>query len=433
MYGVVSKLILYRDLGKDSILDQLALIFRDWEKGSVAEEELRSRVFAQVKRLLDLSTAYGFDENLWQNYLTFLLITNENSFSLCCERVGAQDGSVNAFAKQDFKLFYTLFHYDFSPLEEALGINCFRLLTSYQAITKSERLYDKRVSELVKAQSRALAAANDEEEFFEILTTHFRDVGVGLFGMHPAFRIQEEDGGQRFLPIQNAGGILLSDLVGYELQKAQLRANTEAFLDGHGANNVLLYGDSGTGKSSSVKALITEYQHRGLRMIELYKHQFQSLSSVIAQIKKRNYRFIIIIDDLSFEENEVEYKFLKAVIEGGVETMPENVLIYATSNRRHLIRETWKDRADMEHTGDIHRSDTVEEKLSLSSRFGLQISYSTPNREQFKRMVSELARRQGLSIEEDALYAEANRWEIRHGGVSGRTAQQFVNHLAGRQ
>jgi hypothetical protein len=113
--------------------------------------------------------------------------------------------------------------------------------------------------------------------------------------------------------------------------------------------------------------------------------------------------------------------------------MPENVLIYATSNLRHLIRETWKDREDMEHTGDIHRSDTVEEKLSLSSRFGLQISYSTPNREQFKRMVSELARRQGLSIEEDALYAEANRWEIRHGGVSGRTAQQFVNHLAGRQ
>lgn len=169
-------------------------------------------------------------------------------------------------------------------------------------------------------------------------------------------------------------------------------------------------------------------------MIELYKHQFRDLSAVIAAVKSRNYRFILFIDDLSFEEHEVEYKFLKAVIEGGVETRPDNVLLYATSNRRHLIRETWNDRNDMEHNGDIHRSDTMEEKLSLASRFGVAINYSIPTREQYYDIVRALAARAGrLDLPEEELLLLANRWEIRHGGISGRTAQQFINYLAGKE
>ena len=183
----------------------------------------------------------------------------------------------------------------------------------------------------------------------------------------------------------------------------------------------------------AVKALFNEYYDQGLRMIEIYKHQFRDLSAVIAMVKNRNYRFIIFIDDLSFEENEVEYKFLKAVIEGGVETKPDNILLYATSNRRNLIRETWKDRADMEHDNDVHHSDTLEEKLSLSARFGVRINYSIPNRNQFKDIVLTLAKRQGLTLPEEVILAEANKWELRHGGVSGRTAQQFINYLAGTQ
>ena len=203
------------------------------------------------------------------------------------------------------------------------------------------------------------------------------------------------------------------------------------FLAGKRANNVLLYGDAGTGKSTSVKALINEYFDRGLRMIEIYKHQFQDLSAILAQIKNRNYRFIIFIDDLSFEENEVEYKFLKAVIEGGVETRPDNVLIYATSNRRHLIRETWNDRTDMEHHGDIHRSDTVEEKLSLASRFGVAINYNAPTQKEYQEIVRTLAARQGITMDDKQLMAMANTWEVRHSGFSGRTAQQFVHYLEG--
>ena len=183
----------------------------------------------------------------------------------------------------------------------------------------------------------------------------YRDCGVGMFGLNRAFRIQEDENGSFTLnAINNIDSVLLSDLIGYEPQKKELRQNTEAFVSGRAANNVLLYGDAGTGKSTSVKAILNEYADRGLRMIEIYKHQFGLLSQVIAKIKNRNYRFMIFIDDLSFEEHEVEYKFLKAVIEGGVETRPANVLIVATSNRRHLVQETWKDRDDMEHLSLIH-------------------------------------------------------------------------------
>ncbi len=167
-------------------------------------------------------------------------------------------------------------------------------------------------------------------------------------------------------------------------------------------------------------------------MIEIYKHQFQDLSSVIAKIKNRNYRFIIYMDDLSFEEFEIEYKFLKAVIEGGVETKPENILIYATSNRRHIIRETWSDRDDVKVENGMHQSDTMEEKLSLVNRFGVTINFSKPSQKEFFHIVIELARRAGVGLSDEELCAEANKWELSHGGISGRTAQQFVNYLAGQ-
>ena len=159
-------------------------------------------------------------------------------------------------------------------------------------------------------------------------------------------------GGAKIIPIVNSSSVVLDDIVGYDSQKQQLIENTEAFVEGRKANNVLLFGESGTGKSTSIKAILNRYYKDGLRMIEIYKHQFQDLNSVIAQIKDRNYKFIIYMDDLSFEESELEYKYLKAVIEGGLEIKPDNVLIYATSNRRHLVKETWEDQRRIGE--DIH-------------------------------------------------------------------------------
>jgi len=432
MYKEVSKLLLYSDLGENSILGNLCDIFEAWEEKTEEKPIIVRRIYAEMKRILDLSTAYGFDTNLWHNYLTFLLITNENSFTLTCERVGASEGgTVNYLAKKDFKIFKNLFDFDFGPIESDLNIDCFTTISNYKAIAKKERLYNKNVSEKVRALSLKIQQAQDENEIFDIITEHYKNYGIGMFGLNKAFRIKNENGKLEFCPINNADTIKLSDLVGYELQKKELIANTKAFTDGKAANNVLLYGDAGTGKSSSVKAVLNEYYDCGLRMIEIYKHQFRDLSAVIASIKDRNYRFIIYIDDLSFEEHEVEYKFLKAVIEGGVETRPDNILIYATSNRRHLIKETWNDRNDMEHNGEVHRSDTMEEKLSLSSRFGVMINFSSPNRPEYLNIVKSLAERNGIVMDEEKLCAEANRWEMRHGGLSGRTAQQFINYLAG--
>lgn len=220
---------------------------------------------------------------------------------------------------------------------------------------------------------------------------------------------------------------ILKDLIGYDIQKKKITDNTEAFLAGSKANNVLLFGDSGTGKSSCIKAILNEYYDDGLRMIEIYKHQFKDLSAIINQVKDRNYKFIIYMDDLSFEEFEIEYKFLKAVIEGGLEKRPDNVLIYATSNRRHLVREKYSDKE--ERDDDLHTRDTVAEKLSLSARFGVSVYFGSPDKKLFNEIVKGLAQKNNIKVDENTLLMEANKWELSHGGLSGRTAEQFISYM----
>ena len=219
----------------------------------------------------------------------------------------------------------------------------------------------------------------------------------------------------------------MNDLIGYEIPKKKLIDNTEAFVEGRKANNCLLFGDAGTGKSSSIKGIANEYYDQGLRIIEVYKHQFQDLNDVITQIKNRNYKFIIYMDDLSFEDFEIEYKYLKAVIEGGLEKKPKN----ATSNRRHLIKESFSDKDDRRE--DLHSGDTVQEKLSLVSRFGVTIFFAAPDKKQFQNIVKTLADRYGVQMAEEELLLEANKWELAHGGLSGRCAQQFIDYILGKK
>ncbi|MDE5696691.1 MAG: ATP-binding protein [Lachnospiraceae bacterium] len=433
MYREIAKLIMYGDMDEDCILYQFGEIFHRFDEKTSAKPALIKDIYTQLKRLLIVATDYGFNDNLWHNYLTFYLVTNENPFSITCEKVGANDGSVNHFAKNDFRVFKNLFDYDFSGIEKELGIDCFSQISDYRAIGKKELMYNKNVSEKIIALSAQLEKAADENAFFDCVTTFYRDYGVGMFGLNKAFRIKDrDDGGIEFLPINNMDKVMLDDLVGYEIQKKKLVDNTRAFVENRKANNVLLFGDSGTGKSTSIKAIVNAFYPQGLRMIEIYKHQFKDLSNVIAQVKNRNYKFVIYMDDLSFEEFEIEYKFLKAVIEGGVETKPDNILIYATSNRRHIIKETWNDRSDVEVDNGMHRSDTMEEKLSLVNRFGVTINYSKPSQKEYFNIVLELAHRQGIRMSDEELKAEANKWELSHGGISGRTAQQFVNYLDGQ-
>ena len=402
MYQEISQLLMYGDLDEDSILAQMGEVFGKYETGEYNKTGLVRDINTQVKRILKVATDYGFDDNLWHNYLTFFLMMSENPFSMTCEKVGASDGSVNELVENDFRIFKELFDYDFGPIEKDLGINCFSQISNYKAIHKKDLMYNKNVSEKVRSLSKKLEAAKDEKEFFDAVTGFYKDYGVGMFGLNKAFRIDDTPQGSfTFRAINNMDTVMLDDLVGYEIQKKKLVDNTEAFVQGKKANNVLLFGDSGTGKSTSIKAIVNQYYKDGLRMIEIYKHQFKYLSEIIAEIKNRNYRFIIYMDDLSFEEFEIEYKFLKAVIEGGVD-----------------------------NSNDRHHSDTVEEKLSLVNRFGVTINYSKPTQKEYFDIVLHLARRAGVTLPDEQLRAEANKWELSHGGISGRTAEQFVSYLA---
>lgn len=440
MYQYVSKLILYRNLFDDSIIHSLSNTF--YELDQVSEEQLKeniklkqefiSCINQQIGDLLQVATTYGFDNNLWQNYITYKMVTSENPFSISSEGIGAREGSIKEIACSDLSLIKELFWFDFTTIEKRLGVNIFQLITNYSALSKDIKSYNHNVSVKVRELSNNISKCNNAWELYDVITLFYKESGVGKLGLNKAFRINNDRDIAVIEPITNTENILLTDLIGYEIQKKKLIDNTEAFVLGKKANNVLLFGDSGTGKSTCVKAILNEYYSRGLRMIEIYKHQFRDLSQVISQIKNRNYKFIIFMDDLSFEEFEIEYKYLKAMIEGGLETKPDNVLIYATSNRRHLIRETWTDRSDISKD-ELHRSDTMQEKLSLVSRFGVTIGFLAPNKNEFNEIVKGIAKNIGdIGLTEEELYAKANMWELSHGGRSGRTAKQFIHYLIGQ-
>ena len=424
----VKELILYRDLENGQILLDMTWILEHLEKKEQISE-VRDRFFSCMHDLVELAGNYGFENNLWHNYLTFLLVNNENIFSTACEIRGVTEGSLLSLARHDFAIFRELFACDFTELERMLQAGVFEEFLHYARTESTGKLFNRRIRDRICELSDQLANAETLEAFTEYMVSFYKEFGVGKLGLHKAFRVAHVGDDVQIEPITNIAHVKLEDLVGYELQKKKLIDNTEAFVEGRSANNCLLFGDAGTGKSSSIKAILNRYYDRGLRIIEVYKHQFQDLNEVIAQIKNRNYKFIIYMDDLSFEEFEIEYKYLKAVIEGGLEKKPDNILIYATSNRRHLIKESFRDNEELH--GDLHSNDTIQEKLSLVSRFGVTIYFGSPDKKEFQQIVRTLAERNGIDMPEDQLLLEANKWELSHGGLSGRTAQQFVDYVLG--
>ena len=427
-----NELIIYRNFDNEEILDDMSRLFEHSREGKIDVTGDRKTLYTCMSRLTELAGKSGFYGNLWHCYLTSLLVNHENSYSMATEIRGKVEGTINDIALHDIENFKDFFDYDFTALLHQLSVPEFNVLLDYHACSVESRMYNHRIRDRICTLAQALAKSSDAGEMKDILTQFYKEYGVGKFGLHKAFRISHTDDGAQIQPIKNIRHVNLEDLVGYEIAKKKLIDNTEAFVEGRMANNCLLYGDAGTGKSSSIKAIANEYFDQGLRIIEVYKHQFQDLNDVIDQIKGRNYRFIIYMDDLSFEEFEIEYKYLKAVIEGGLEKKPENVLIYATSNRRHLIRESFKDKPTLEDD-DIHRNDTVQEKLSLVDRFGVTIYFGAPSQDEFSGIVKELAERNGIHMSDEDLFLKANKWEMAHGGLSGRTAQQFIDYLVGTE
>ena len=425
----IRECILYRDFEQGELLEKMTMLMEDISHPKVLYGK-DGEYFACIHQLVEMAGTYGFAGNLWHDYLTYLLVNHENAFSTACEIVGPVEGTINAFAMHDFEIFKQLYDFDLKELEKIYPSVDSSLITDYQNINEGSKVFNKRIRDRICTLAQKLAKAESTEEFMDDMVQFYKEFGVGKLGLHKAFRIDGTVTPARIVPITNIAHVHLDDLVGYEIAKKKLIDNTEAFVQGRPANNCLLFGDAGTGKSSSIKGILNQYYDQGLRIIEAYKHQFQDLNEVIAQIKNRNYRFIIYMDDLSFEEFEIEYKYLKAVIEGGLEKKPDNILIYATSNRRHLVREKFSDKE--ERRDDLHSSDTVQEKLSLVARFGVSIFFCAPDKKQFQNIVKTLAERHQVEMPEEELLLEANKWELQHGGLSGRTAQQFIDYLCGK-
>lgn len=263
--------------------------------------------------------------------------------------------------------------------------------------------------------------------------------GSGVFSQHKAFVWRRNDrdgcfGDGYFDGVKSPDPITFSNLISYELERESVIENTLRFLEGYPANNILLYGDRGTGKSSTVKALVNEYYNKGLRIIEVPKQLLTDFPAIIGQLAGRNLKFILFVDDLAFEDNEENYTALKAVLEGGLESRPKNVLIYATSNRKHLIKEKFSDRSGLVSSNaddEVRAADTIQEKLSLSDRFGMTVVFSSPNQKRYLEIVEGIIRGRGIQVDTEMLHREALRWELRYNGRSPRTAKQFADWLEG--
>lgn len=424
------ELIVYREFEEGDLLYDMAWLMEHYKDEYYNVEDMSALFYECIHKLIDLAGNYGFHGNLWHCYLANLLVNNENAYSCGCEIRGKIEGTINKAALHDIIIFKEFYDYDFSDMVNVLHAPEYALVEEYESSSLESKVYNTRICARICELAESFCKDATAEDMLNTLTLFYKEYGVGKFGLHKSFRIEHDENGVHIVPILNIAHVKLDDLVGYDIPKKKLTDNTDAFVNGKKANNCLLFGDAGTGKSSSIKAIANEYYDRGLRIIEVYKHQFKDLNDVISQIKKRNYRFIIYMDDLSFEEFEIEYKYLKAVIEGGLEKRPENVLIYATSNRRHLIRENFSDKEEIRE--DMHTGDTVQEKLSLVYRFGVTIYFGAPNKKEFQNIVKNLAGRHGITMDEDELLLEANKWELSHGGLSGRSAQQFIDYLLGK-
>lgn len=418
-----SELLLYKNPENREVFDCMLRIASEEFEGL----DVKKTAGRIVSHILEVSEKMGFNGNLWQDYLAYNLANDENSYSLSCERRGRMEGSINKAALLDMAVYRELFNTDLSGTDAKYG-TFLSMLTGFENNNEGEKYYNKRIRNRIIKLAEELSGAADDNTFLNTVCDFYKDAGVGCIGLFKAFRVGHDDNDRPVItPVISVEHKYLKDLIGYDIQKKKITDNTEAFLAGSKANNVLLFGDSGTGKSSCIKAILNEYYDDGLRMIEIYKHQFKDLSAIINQVKDRNYKFIIYMDDLSFEEFEIEYKFLKAVIEGGLEKRPDNVLIYATSNRRHLVREKYSDKE--ERDDDLHTRDTVAEKLSLSARFGVSVYFGSPDKKLFNEIVKGLAQKNNIKVDENTLLMEANKWELSHGGLSGRTAEQFISYM----
>lgn len=410
----LDKLIIYRDILEDDVVSKVKELAHELSLDVMDINKISRLYHEYAYALLKESQKLGLKGDLHKEYVINLIVRSKNFFSLECERNGLNiDRSLYNLALNDIIVLQNLLNMDFKEIRDLLDI-------STDLEINNSKGDDSYLCEFKNAE-REILNAEDPEEFEDRVINYYNSVGCGELAKFIAFRWSKESG---LVGVENYDSIQMEDIIGYEYQKKVLSENTEAFLKGNPANNVLLVGARGTGKSSSIKALLNKYYKNGLRLLEITKEQLLYLPDVINEVKKRGKYFIFFIDDLSFEDGEREYKQMKSILDGGIEKTPKNVLIYATSNRRHLIRETWSDK-----TEELHEGDTANEKLSLSDRFGITLTYTAPNQDEYLAIVESIAKKHNINLPSEVVRQEAIKWELSQNGRSGRTAKQFVKHL----
>jgi uncharacterized protein len=367
----------------------------------------------------------------WQNHLLDRILEDVNPFSVQAGSGKAVARSIQEAAKEDLATLQKLFKLDTRTIGAAVTqVSGVSGLPSWDM--SSNVTHNNNAKTTLKRQLRG---AIDWRDMSTNLSEYYAKVQIGAsdFVRYNAFRWQRENGNKGYFePILQIDEVHLENLIGYDQERKPFIDNTEQFLAGLPANNALLYGARGTGKSSTIKGLLTRYADKGLRLIEVHKDWLGDYPLIVKQIRNRPEKFILFVDDLSFEADEIGYKELKAVLEGSLEAKPPNLLIYATSNRRHLIKEQFSDNPELGEQNEIQAWDTVEEKLSLADRFGLVITFTTPNQRQYLAIVYGLAEQAGIKIPQAELRIKALQWEMSHSGRSGRVARQFIDQLSGQ-
>ncbi len=429
----INCLTLYRNVFDDPVL----LTFREVLELILGKDpSVVSKYHLLIGMLIGLKRENALAElDIFKNHLLDLSMSIENAFSLASEQLEYEeiDELYIRAVENDLRLLQLVYDFDLIAIGDFLsgsyGLGEFtpslgKMSASQSASAGHPAYYFQEKTRL----KRSFVYSTNFSDSIRDLHGFYRKTGSGVFGRYWAFKWNGNSEHSGLSGLANPDPIQLDDLVGYESQKQEILRNTGQFVKGFSANNMLLYGDRGTGKSSTIKSLIHIFGAEGLRIIEVSKHDLLCLHHIVAAVEGRAQKFIIFIDDLSFEEDETEYKDLKALLEGSINKPPVNVLVYATSNRRNLVREYFGDRDGDE----VGRQDTYEEKLSLADRFGIKLVYSAQNKQEYLRTVEDMAMKSGIRMEKEELHELALRWVLWHNARSGRTARQFIEDLKGQ-